>query len=631
MTAPTGLLGAALLLWGVSIGLPWLGVAVGIVLEGARHLAPATPPSPRAQARLVRFTTLAALGALGYAAVARNFPQALYEWLRWLPLLLSPLPLAQALARGPIALRGKVADLTHAYAGVTLVAAGTASGAASWLYAAYVVIVAWAIAAAAPANRRPALWVPLAAAAGLGYGVHVGVAALQGQFEEWGQELLQDFLDPKADAFRERTRIGDLGRIKLGDRIVMRVAASGSRPDAILLREAAFDRYRNGEWQSTRRAAQPLAREGESWRIAPGSASRSLTLRRSMSGGEGLLPVPAGARAVSKLPAESVERIPTGAVRARGVPRFLAFDVAYGDDATADADPAAVDLEVPDVLGPVLDQVIAAESLRKATPAETLAAIRAFFDARYAYSLELSPSPSAPPRTLAAFLTTDRKGHCEYFATATVLLARRAGIPARYVGGYSVQEFSPLENAFLVRARHAHAWSTVHVAGGWVDADTTPSRWAQFEEEEMHGWFGALLDRLSYVVERALRWWLEGGDADWSRIGRAVATGVLAAIVVGAGVVWWKRRRRAPPRRAPDPVAAAWLSVESALAPTHPRRPGETAREWAARLRHDHPEESWCARLAELAGAYYRARFDPAAPAAQVQRFIEAARGWSVT
>jgi transglutaminase-like putative cysteine protease len=629
VSTPIGLLAACLVLWGISVGVPWAGVAVAFAVEGARHLPLARPISERAQARIVRVATLAVLGALAYAAVARNFPHAIYEWLRWLPLVASPFPIAQRLAHGPLPVGGARVDTTYVYAAVVLVAAGAGSGAVAWLYAAYAAIVSWAIVAHRLPGKPRTVLLPLAAAVGLGYAVHVGVAALQGQFEEWGQELLQDFFDPKADPFRERTRIGELGRIKLGDRIVMRVATTAPRPGALLLREAAFDRYRNGEWQSTRRAAQPLAREGDTWRIAPGAPAARLTLRRSMSGGEGLLALPAGARLVARLPAETLERIPTGAVRARGVPRFLAFDAAYERDAAADAAPAAVDLEVPELIAPVLDQVIAAQSLRKESPAATLAAIRAFFDANYAYSLELSSSPTAPPRTLAAFLTTDRKGHCEYFATATVLLARRAGVPARYVGGYSAQEFSPLEDAFVVRARHAHAWSTAYVEGRWVDADTTPSRWAQFEEEEMHGWFGALLDRISYLVERVVRWWTEGADTDWSAAGRLAGAVLATALAIAAGYLAWKRRRRAPRARAPDAIALAWQAVEDSLAATHPRRPGETPREWARRLESEAPAESWRARLAELAGAYYRARFDPGAPPAETARFLAVARGWN--
>ena len=75
---------------------------------------------------------------------------------------------------------------------------------------------------------------------------------------------------------------------------------------------------------------------------------------------------------------------------------------------------------------------------------------------------------------LSHFLLQSRAGHCEYFATATVLLLRAAGIPARYCRGYAVQEFSKLENRFIVRDRHAHAWTLAYVDGIWTNFDTTP-------------------------------------------------------------------------------------------------------------------------------------------------------------
>src|SRR5262249_2604891 len=46
--------------------------------------------------------------------------------------------------------------------------------------------------------------------------------------------------------------------------------------------------------------------------------------------------------------------------------------------------------------------------------------------------------------TLAAFLGTDRKGHCEYFATATALLLRTLGVPSRIVVGYRSGHYNDL-------------------------------------------------------------------------------------------------------------------------------------------------------------------------------------------
>ena len=57
-------------------------------------------------------------------------------------------------------------------------------------------------------------------------------------------------------------------------------------------------------------------------------------------------------------------------------------------------------------------------------------------------------------------------------------------MPARYAVGYVVDEHSALEDRFVVRARHAHAWARVHVDGTWQELDTTPSTWLAAESEE---------------------------------------------------------------------------------------------------------------------------------------------------
>ena len=73
------------------------------------------------------------------------------------------------------------------------------------------------------------------------------------------------------------------------------------------------------------------------------------------------------------------------------------------------------------------------------------------------------------------FLLYNGTGHCEFFASAMVLLSRARGIPARLVGGYRVAEFSELGDYYIVRERNAHTW-----VEAWVPAAsprTTNPRW----------------------------------------------------------------------------------------------------------------------------------------------------------
>lgn len=71
------------------------------------------------------------------------------------------------------------------------------------------------------------------------------------------------------------------------------------------------------------------------------------------------------------------------------------------------------------------------------------------------------------------FLLESRKGYCTYFATAFVLLARKEGIPARYVQGFCVPVTDGGET--FVYSNMAHAWPEAYIAGaGWIPFEPTP-------------------------------------------------------------------------------------------------------------------------------------------------------------
>jgi len=54
--------------------------------------------------------------------------------------------------------------------------------------------------------------------------------------------------------------------------------------------------------------------------------------------------------------------------------------------------------------------------------------------------------------------------------------------------GYAVDERSGLEDAYVVRSRHAHAWARAWVGGRWVDIDTTPPDWIAEESRQAPFW-----------------------------------------------------------------------------------------------------------------------------------------------
>ena len=77
---------------------------------------------------------------------------------------------------------------------------------------------------------------------------------------------------------------------------------------------------------------------------------------------------------------------------------------------------------------------------------------------------------------LASFLSTERRGHCEYFATAAALTLRALGLPTRLVVGYHGGVFNEFVDTLEVRDEDAHAWVETYIPGhGWHAYDPTPA------------------------------------------------------------------------------------------------------------------------------------------------------------
>ncbi len=77
---------------------------------------------------------------------------------------------------------------------------------------------------------------------------------------------------------------------------------------------------------------------------------------------------------------------------------------------------------------------------------------------------------------LEGFLSKDRQGHCEYFATAAALFLRTQGIPTRVVLGYRGGTFNTVSQTLEVQERNAHAWVEIYGGRGrWYRYDPTPA------------------------------------------------------------------------------------------------------------------------------------------------------------
>ena len=97
----------------------------------------------------------------------------------------------------------------------------------------------------------------------------------------------------------------------------------------------------------------------------------------------------------------------------------------------------------------------------------------------YLHKLSYGEQVIPPPPNVDAvewFLTTQRVGFCNYFASAMITMLRSRDIPARLVVGFAPGQWDKSRNTWIVRTKDYHAWPEVYFPEyGWVEFEPTPS------------------------------------------------------------------------------------------------------------------------------------------------------------
>jgi len=269
-----------------------------------------------------------------------------------------------------------------------------------------------------------------------------------------------------------------------------------------------------------------------------------------------------------------------------------------------------------------------------------VAAVVGWLRAGHAYTTE---PPARPPAVdpVDDFLFSQPVGHCEFFASAAVLLLRAAGVPARYVTGFRGGEWNSIGGYVAVRGERAHAWAEAFVDGaGWTRLDATPPA----DAPAPAGRLAQTSDALDFFWSR----WIVGYDLGrqrdlarhaWRELGRLgpaspvgqlfIALGLAAALVAAALAVRRAGRRRSArgpllgtlPMEAPPPPPRTDGAIDRLYRRTvqrlgrlgWPRRPNETPHEYAARLRAS-GQVTGSEAFDELTARYAAARFGAREP-----------------
>lgn len=133
----------------------------------------------------------------------------------------------------------------------------------------------------------------------------------------------------------------------------------------------------------------------------------------------------------------------------------------------------------PDRIGNLSDRIIASSDAE--TRVEKARAISSWLLENKSYKLNTTHDPST--NVVDEFLFEKEGGHTPYFTTATAVLLREQGIPARTVTGYT-QGDREEDGLVEVGTMEQHTWVEVYnEQGEWVPVDAGPTEKAQEVQE----------------------------------------------------------------------------------------------------------------------------------------------------
>jgi len=244
----------------------------------------------------------------------------------------------------------------------------------------------------------------------------------------------------------------------------------------VYVRSFAMSRFEKGVWSGDEGDVKTLRADGDGW-IRIGDSSEQEILHEVFVGkgdkGRDVFTALQGARAV-RLPSlrvvsEGISYLPeVGEVDGY---EYLASSVSLRlSDLPVSARAAEMsDFTAVDGRIERLGQRIAGEGALL----DKLRRIEAYLKENYVYSLRTENKQDLDP--MENFLFEEKRGHCEFFATAAALMAKGLGAEVRVAYGWAGGQFFDANNTFVFRARDAHAWVEVKAENNvWIVMDPTP-------------------------------------------------------------------------------------------------------------------------------------------------------------
>ena len=516
---PRLLIGATLLFWGGMTDHAFMGLLLALLVEGAHWIHFRWNFEDSACSLAWRFSMM--LTIIGGTLIWLDGDRytALPKLMIWIPVLFFPLQFVQNYGlRDFMALNsfsffsklrrernrrlGLSPSLIHfnfgnPYVILTIISASLGRYAQQYIFFTGLVLLAGWLVFARTRARPMALAIVVVFAGVIGLSGQTGLNRLY----SWVTDRSIGDGIPSTDPTTNKTKIGSLGRIKQSTTMFWRLTPEPGTSPPRLLRTASYNRYKGITWTNEipeslppgdddfrDLAIRPMPSGEIPWMIAPDMSEEDLEKPlpsfhlRGGSSNEAPLPLPGDASSLTEFELVGIEINSLGTVRVFPERSIIDGKVRWKDGNKGDSPPLAEDLVVSTLERSSIEETVEKLGLKDLpTTQAKIARLRQWFGSEFEYTryLSIPRAHVARPTPIEVFLTTSKRGHCEYFATSATLLLRAAGVPARYAVGFLVAEKNPSRNEFVIRGTHGHAWTRVwdEGQGEWIDFDATPPTW----------------------------------------------------------------------------------------------------------------------------------------------------------
>ncbi len=292
----------------------------------------------------------------------------------------------------------------------------------------------------------------------------------------------------RVPGFSNNVELGEVGDLKISGETIMRVVVdkkdAGMLGPNVYWRGTAFDSFDGKYWEKSAAKGETIRRMGGRFVLDPKAAGAAIHQEYYLESTDSRVLFVLSYPSVITGPFTNLSVDRYGTVE---MPSSINDKIHYAVDSivkpssgigSGDEGDVLTERELaayrqlPNNLDPRITALVSGIVDGREPPLTKAALIRDWLLAHMSYDLNPKGMGKDP---LSVFLFEEKRGYCEHFATAMVVMLRAEGVPSRIVTGFLAGGYNDIGSFYLVRASDAHAWVEVYTgASGWVTFEPTP-------------------------------------------------------------------------------------------------------------------------------------------------------------